>query len=140
MKRIAILLALSTAALAQQPSAPEPVQRMNVPLKPKLYIDPRVHTVTTGTATGGPIAAIGTATTRERNVTAEVTANVVKHCSNAVTITGSPEAADFRLTLSPGSSVLYNRDGDVVTTFKAHRVGTVGKDICEYFGGKESKK
>jgi len=43
MKRIALVITFA-AALAQQPD-PEPVQRLQVPVKPRLYIDPRVREV-----------------------------------------------------------------------------------------------
>jgi hypothetical protein len=132
MKHIAIILALTTAALAQQP-APEPVRRLQVPVTPKLYIEPRIAESTEYVRTLFGASAY----TTSRNISQEVTANIMKRCPGTVIITTNPEAAQFTLAITSGASAILNTDGDVVTTLKAHWVGTVAKDVCTYFGGRK---
>jgi hypothetical protein len=88
MKHIALILALSLAALAQQP------------FPPRLFVQLRIR--------------------EGRSTSTDVADRIVERSPNAVAITSLLEAAQYQLMLSPGRSVLFNKAGDPVTTFKAH--------------------
>jgi hypothetical protein len=62
-----------------------------------------------------------------------VAASIAKRCPDTVTVTGLAEAAQYQLMLAPGNSILFNKAGDPVATFKAHFIRTAAKDACSYF-------
>jgi hypothetical protein len=112
----------------------------NGSLAPRLFIAPRTKSGVVGNTISTRWGGISTTTYYERNITAEVTSSILKLCPGAVIITNSADNADFGLILSPGSSVLSDRNGDAVATFNAHFVKTAGKDICGYFQSRETEK
>jgi TonB family protein len=122
--------------------SPEPEQGVvtNGSLAPRLFIAPRTRSGVVGNTIWTRWGGISTTTYYERNIRAEVTSSILKLCPGAVIITNSPDNADFGLILSPGSSVLSDRNGDAVATFNAHFVKTAGKDICGYFQFRETER
>jgi hypothetical protein len=107
MKRITLLMACTFAALAQQPGPPPP---------PKLYIQPRVNG-------------------QNRNSSAHMVDALMKRCPAAVTITNLPEAGQYQLEIAGGHSILFDKAGNPVTSFGAHLIPTLAKDVCNYFEG-----
>jgi hypothetical protein len=70
---------------------------------------------------------------RSRNVSLEVTREVVKQCPSVLTVTDNHDAADFDLRISPGSSTVYRKNGDVayISPTKYH-VSNLAKDVCGF--------
>jgi hypothetical protein len=131
MPKFAALLLIALGAIssaAQTAAAPQPK---------RLYIEERVKTTSGASVhcdTYGNCYAHGG--TRTRNVSLEVTREVMKKCPGAITVTDNREAADFDLRISPGSSTLYKQNGDVAyvspTRFK---VSNLAKDVCNFVSG-----
>jgi hypothetical protein len=122
MKNAILILGFTAAAFAQQQTADT---------RPRLFIEERVRTGTLVTHT-----IFGTNVSHyARNVSQEVTANMLKKCGNAVVITAAAESANYRLVIYPGSTTLLNAQGDIIATFNGHFIGTVSKDVCGYFNG-----
>jgi hypothetical protein len=125
MKHIAIILALTTAALAQQPeSKPAP--------KP-------VPTLTMKVGAGGLF--LGRNNTPDPDWMAFRRLEAIqKRCPNAVQITNSPDKADYSLSVRVGglvhiaSGLLFDKEGKMVHEFK----DASAKAVCQYF--EENKK
>lgn len=100
----------------------------------RLYVEERLNTVTGGSAHCDTYGnCYSGQSTRTRDVSLEVTRDIMKRCPNVLVITDNRDAADFDLRISPGSSTLYKHDGDVVyvspTRFK---VSNLAKDVCDF--------
>lgn len=123
-----------TIARSQAQTLQTPVQNEQHPKR--LYVEERVKT-TTGVSVhcdnyGNCYGGEGT---RSRNVSLELTREILKKCPSAVAITDNREIADFYLRISPGSSTLYRQNGDVAYQSPAKfRVSSLAKDVCEYIG------
>ena len=71
-------------------------------------------------------------TSTTRNVSLQVTRVLMKTC-RLVTVTDNRDAADYVLRISPGSSTIYQQDGDVAYVSPARfKVSNLAKDICGY--------
>ncbi len=69
-----------------------------------------------------------------RNVTAELTKDIMNRCPSDVVVMETPDRAQYSLKISPGSSVIY-ADGAAVAVFKARfSVGTLAKEVCRWMG------
>jgi hypothetical protein len=128
MKRFILALAMLTAALcwAQAPSVPTTTKR--------LYIEERIKTVQgTSVHCDNYGNCFGHNTSRERNVSLDVTREVMKQCPSVLIVTDNFDARDFDLRISPGSSTLYRSNGDVAYVSPARfRVSNLAKDVCAY--------
>ena len=127
-KLMALLFAASYCAFAQPAPQPQPK---------RLYIEERVQE-TTGSSvhcdTYGNC--FGHAGTRSRDISLEVTREVMKRCPSVITVTDNREAADFDLRISPGSSTLYKQNGDVAYISPARvRISNLAKDVCNFAAG-----
>ena len=118
----------SAQGTSQTPSAPQPTQAR------KLFIEERIMTTTGGSVHCDDYGnCYGSSGTSSRDVSLEVTRAVMKSCPSLLTVTNSKDAADFDLRISPGSSTLYKRNGDVAYISPARfRVSNLVKDICAY--------
>ncbi len=106
----------------------------SAPTPKRIYIEDHIKTVSgasTHCDTYGNC--YGTAGTHSRDVSLEVTRELVKKCPDLLTVTDTREAADYSLRISPGSSTLFKQNGDVAyispTKFK---VSNLAKDVCNY--------
>lgn len=79
--------------------------------------------------------------THARNVSLELTREIMKRCPNVLTVTDNRDAADFDLRISPGSSTLYRQNGDVayVSPTKYH-VSNLAKDVCNFVGEQHQRE
>ncbi|MGD0907887.1 MAG: hypothetical protein ABSA96_09915 [Candidatus Acidiferrales bacterium] len=77
----------------------------------------------------------GRNTSRTRNVSLEVTREILKRCPSAITVTDNRDIADYTLRITPGASTLYKQNGDAAyvspTRFK---VSNLAKDVCNFVG------
>jgi hypothetical protein len=126
-KRLGVLMLVSVVCCLAQTVVPQPQPR-------RLYIEERVKT-TTGTsvhcdAYGNCFGGAGTST---RNISLETTREVMKRCPTVLTVTDNREAADFDLRISPGSSTLYKKNGDVAYVSPTRfQVSNLAKDVCKF--------
>ncbi len=68
-----------------------------------------------------------------RNVSLEVTQEILKRCSSTVTVTDNRQAAVYSLRTAPGSSTLYRQNGDVARVFRARwKTSTLAKEVCAF--------
>jgi hypothetical protein len=125
-KTVSALFFLSMGlCMAQQPSTPFPK---------RIYIEERIKT-----STGSSVHCdnygncFGHAGNSSRNVSLEVTKEVVKQCAAVLTVTDNRDAADYDLRISPGSSTLYRSNGDVAYVSPTkYRVSNLAKDVCNF--------
>lgn len=121
------LLMLLSAGLCCAQAAQQPQSK-------RLYIEEFVNT-TTGSSvhcdTKGNCS--GNEGTSTRNVSLEVTREVVKQCPTVLTVTDNRDSADYDLRISPGSSTLYRKNGDVAYISPTkYRVSNLAKDVCAF--------
>lgn len=124
---VALTIAFAASIGAQQNGSSGPK---------RLFIEERVKTVSGGAVHCDSYGnCYGQNTSRTRNVSLEVTREVLKRCPAAITVTDNRDAADYTLRITPGASTLYNRNGDAAyvspTRFK---VSNLAKDICNFVG------
>lgn len=99
----------------------------------RVYIEERVkRTSNTNLHCDASGNCYGQNTTTTRNVSLDVTRELTRNCS-AVKVTDKREVADYVLRISPGSSTLYLKNGDVAYISPARfRVSNLVKDVCRY--------
>lgn len=133
-----LLLALSAlSGLGKEQAAPatSPVPASTTSNTPRrLYIEERVKTVQGSSLHCDNYGnCFGHNSSRERNVSLEVTREVMKQCPSVLIVTDNFGARDFDLRISPGNSTLYRANGDVAYISPARfRVPNLAKDICGY--------
>ncbi len=100
----------------------------------RLYIEERVRQVTGSSVHCDSYGnCYGHQGTNTRNVSLEVTREVMRRCPEVLTVTDNREAADFDLRISPGSSTLYRQNGDVAYVSPTRfRVSNLAKDVCNF--------
>jgi hypothetical protein len=121
-------------ALVQGPSQASAQPSQTSPTAKRLYIEERIKTTTGGSVHCDTYGnCFGHSGTNSRNVSLEVTKEVMKKCPTTLIVTDNRELADYDLRISPGSSTLYRQNGDVAyvspTKFK---VSNLAKDVCTY--------
>jgi len=110
---------------AQTPQTPQPK---------RLYIEERVKTAS-GSSTHCDTFGncYSHQSTKTRNVSLEVTREVMKQCPGTLIVTDNRDEADFDLRISPGSSTLFKKNGDAGYVSPAKfRIANLAKDICAY--------
>jgi hypothetical protein len=100
----------------------------------RLFIEERTKTVSTGNMHCDTYGNCYTSSgTRTRDVSLELTREIVKRCPQIITVTDNHDAADFDLRISGGNSTLFNKAGDVAYMSPAKwRVSNLAKDVCAY--------
>jgi hypothetical protein len=99
--RYLALIAAITAAAAQQDTASS---------QKRLFIEERI---------------VGA-----RNVSLEVTREVLKRCPSDITVTDNRDAADYFLRIAPGASTLYKQNGDAAHVFPARwKAASLAKEV-----------
>ncbi len=69
-----------------------------------------------------------------RNITLEMTRELLKRCPSVVSPTENSSSADVRLAITPGASTLYRTDGSVEHIFGVRwMVSRLAKEVCAYF-------
>lgn len=65
----------------------------------------------------------------------ELTRQVQKRCPSTITVTENRDTANYKLTMSLPTSVLYNEKGDVVHVFKTPLlIKNIAKEVCDFVG------
>ncbi len=104
LRYLVLLIAVVTAAAAQQDNTSNPK---------RLSIEERTIGV--------------------RNVSLEVTREILKRCPSAITVTDNREAADYFLRIAPGASALYRQNGDAAHVFPARwKASNLAKEVCGF--------
>jgi hypothetical protein len=69
----------------------------------------------------------------DRNVTLELTRDLMRACPALVSITESASAAELRLAITPGATTLYRTDGTVEHIFSARfTLSGLKREICSF--------
>ncbi len=125
------VMALGRGA-AQDPSR-SPSSTASAPTR-KLFIEERIKTTTGGSVHCDDYGnCYGASGTHSRDVSLEVTREVMKRCPSTLIVTDNREMADLDLRISPGSSTLFRQNGDVAYISPTrYKVSNLAKDICEY--------
>jgi hypothetical protein len=100
----------------------------------RLFIEERVKTTSGGSVHCDNYGnCYGSNSSRTRNVSLEVTRDILKQCPSAITVTDNRDNADYTLRITLGASTLYKQNGDAAyvspTRFK---VSNLAKDVCNY--------
>ncbi len=123
MKLIAAALMFVASFEAQTPTQPQ-----------RIYVEESVSPA--GTASSHCDAygnCRGSAGARTRNVSLEVTKEIVRLCPDTLTVTDNRDAAAYSLRISAGSSTLYRQNGDVAYISPAKwKASNLAKDVCNY--------
>jgi hypothetical protein len=100
----------------------------------RLYIEERIKIISGASTHCDDYGnCYGHGTTRERNVSAELTREILTKCPDVITVTDNRDAADYVLRIAPGSSTVYNANGDAVYISPAKwKVKNLAKDVCQY--------
>lgn len=127
MAKFTGLLVLLGASFCCAQTIPQPQPK-------RLYIEERIKTTTGNSVHCDTYGnCFGHEGTNSRNVSLEVTREVVKQCPSVLTVTDNRDVAEYDLRISPGSSTLYRQNGDVAyispTKF---RVSNLAKDVCNF--------
>jgi hypothetical protein len=125
---LAIVLAFATlACIAQQDGSPG-TKRVYVEERVKSTSGAFVHCDDYGNCYGNN-------SNRSRNVSLEVTREMMKDCPAAITVTNNRESADYVLRIEPGASTLYKHNGDAAYISPARwRPSSLAKDVCNFVG------
>lgn len=68
-----------------------------------------------------------------RNITLELTRDLLKSCPSLVSVTENSANAEVRLAIAPKATTLYRADGDVEHIFNAKwTVSGLTREICTY--------
>ncbi|NDJ13385.1 MAG: hypothetical protein EBY17_19685 [Acidobacteriia bacterium] len=68
-----------------------------------------------------------------RNVTLELTRELISACPSVITVTSNAAASEFRIAPASGASTLYRADGTVAQIFSARwTVSGLAKEICSF--------
>jgi hypothetical protein len=114
--------------------APVVTQQISSDASKRLYVEERIKT-TSGTSVhcDGYGNCYGHNTSHSRNVSLEVTREVMKHCSEAITVTDNRDVANYVLRITPGASTLYKQDGDVAYVSPTRwKTSNLAKDLCDF--------
>ena len=127
MKNLALLLVVigSVICFAQTAQSPQ-IKR--------IFIEERLKAAAVGSSHCDAYGnCFGSAGTRTRNVSLELTREITKRCPTVLAVTDNHDAADYDLRNSPGSSTLYKQNGDVgYISPTRFRVSNLAKDVCNY--------
>jgi hypothetical protein len=130
MRKSLTVLALLGAGFCFSQAMPQPQPK-------RIYIEELLKTTTGGSVHCDSYGnCFGHQGTNSRNVSLEVTKEVVKQCPAVLTVTDNHDAADYDLRISPGSSTMYRKNGDVayISPAKFH-VSNLAKDVCAFARG-----
>ena len=124
-KLLSILLLLGAGFCFSQATPPQP-KRIYIEESVKTSTGASVHCDSYGNC-------FGHQANKSRNVSLEVTKEVVKQCPSVLTVTDNHDAADYDLRISAGNSTLYRKNGDVayISPTKYH-VSNLAKDVCAF--------
>ena len=136
MRKISFLLVMWTAmiCMAQETASPASPPTATATAPRRLYIEERIRRVQGSSVHCDNYGnCFGHNSSRERNVSLDVTREVMKECPPVLMVTDNRDAADFDLRISPGSSTLYRSNGDVAYVSPTRfRVSNLAKDVCAY--------
>jgi hypothetical protein len=116
--------------------APAVAQQTSSASSKRLYVEERTKT-TSGTSVhcDNYGNCYGHNTSHTRNVSLEVTREVVRHCPEAITVTDNRDVANYVLRITPGASTLYKQDGDVAYISPTRwKTSNLAKDLCIFVG------
>jgi hypothetical protein len=127
------LVAETPAPTASSTPAERP-QQIGSPASRRLYVEERIKT-TSGTSVHCDSYGncYGHNTSHSRNVSLEVTREVMKHCPETITVTDNRDVANYVLRITPGASTLYKQDGDVAYVSPTRwKTSNLAKDLCNF--------
>jgi len=130
----AISMAVVATVQIQGQGQASPETSQAAPVPKRLYIEERIKK-TTGTSVHCDSYGncFGHEGDRSRNISLEVTREVMKKCPSVLNVTDNRDAADYDLRISPGSSTLYKQNGDAAYVSPTrYKVSNLAKDVCEY--------
>ena len=109
-------------------------QQTSSPASRRLYVEERIKT-TSGTSVHCDSYGncYGHNTSNSRNVSLEVTREVMKHCPETITVTDNRDLENYVLRITPGASTLYKHDGDVAYISPTRwKTSNLAKDLCNF--------
>ena len=114
--------------------APVVAKQTRSPSSKRLYVEERIKT-TSGTSVhcDNYGNCYGHNTSHTRNVSLEVTREVMNHCPRTLTVTDNRDVANYVLRITPGASTLYKQDGDVAYVSPTRwKTSNLAKDLCNF--------
>jgi|ERR1039458_1089690 hypothetical protein len=102
----------------------------------RLYIEERIKAISgTSVHCDNYGNCYGHNTSPTRNVSLEVTREVIKRCPSAITVTDNRDQADYTLRTAAGASTLYKQNGDAVYISPTRwKTSNLAKDVCNFIG------
>ncbi len=127
MKIFGVIVLPSVLVIGMQANSGAPALK-------RIYVEEHIKTTAGGSTHCDTYGnCYGSTGTHSRDVSLEVTRELVKKCPDLLTVTDNLEASDYTLRISPGSSTLFKQNSDVAyispTRFK---VSNLAKDVCSY--------
>jgi hypothetical protein len=123
-----------TPAATSSSTPVERPQQTSPPASRRLYAEERIKT-TSGTSVHCDSYGncYGHNASHSRNVSLEVTREVMKHCPETITVTDNRDVANYVLRITPGASTLFKQDGDVAYVSPTRwKTSNLAKDLCNF--------